>query len=399
MNVQWSDLLFLALAARALGQRFSLGWSPANYLVLIYLASSLLSLSGTAELRAGMGQYAKELYLVAVYAVFASFARRALAPERIAASLVVIAGVLSALCLLAVGAYALFGFTVPRFGVVMPLPYLGPFYRLYGTFSSPEYLVNFLTCVTPLALTRALASKRGRVFWSMAVFAIVAAACATIGHGIAGLVFAATASTARFWRPRHRVLAAIAFGVAVGLVLVVNVLLVVAVREVQVVNSRNLSTPPAPYPYVAREDRAGAPSIRVEVTYNVMAYWLLKRVAIEAFLHRPWIGVGLGAFHGETERAVSRGVLPSDYREHDPHSTWFGRLAETGLVGTLALAGLWVGIFRCAARAAGSPDGATTTAFADGLLGVLINSINVDVMNFRFVWLAFGVLSGVAADS
>ena len=35
-------------------------------------------------------------------------------------------------------------------------------------------------------------------------------------------------------------------------------------------------------------------------------------------------------------------------------------------------------------------------ALAAGLIAVLVNSPNVDIMNFRFIWLAFGVLRGIS---
>ena len=37
------------------------------------------------------------------------------------------------------------------------------------------------------------------------------------------------------------------------------------------------------------------------------------------------------------------------------------------------------------------------TAVAAGLLGTLINSVNADVMNFRFVWVALGLVQGLAS--
>ena len=33
-------------------------------------------------------------------------------------------------------------------------------------------------------------------------------------------------------------------------------------------------------------------------------------------------------------------------------------------------------------------------AFWGGFMGILVNSINVDIMNFRFLWLGLGLLRG-----
>lgn len=402
-NIQWSDVLFLGLLTCTIMARPHMWRSRLDILVLLYLASSLPSFLSVAEPRPGFIEFAKHLYLAVMYGVVATLTWQFVPLTRIARWLAAVASVVAGVSLLAAAAYYIAGIAVPRLGVVMPLPYVGPFYRLYGPSPSPEHLVNFLAFAMPLVIVQALRSGPGRsqFIWTVALMAIVGAACFTAGHGIAGLVVAAALSLGRMWRDRRPVLVGTAVVAAFALVLAVNVLLVVAVRDVDITASRNMSVDKPPYPYAFHDEQAGAPSVTVEVTYNFMAYWVLKRVAFDAWLREPLKGVGLGAFHGETRRAVAEGRLGSDYREHDPHSTWFGRLAETGLVGTAALAVLWGGVLSYARRLSvvGDEQAEAAAALAAGLVGVLVNSLNVDVMNFRFIWLAFGTLRGVDARS
>lgn len=400
LNMQWSDVLFVPLLLCTVASRPRVRFSHIDVLVLVLLASSVPSLVGTTDLRAGLVQIARALYLIAVYGAVATLTGRLITPARMARWLAMVTTAVVALCLVALAAYYTAGITLPRVGAAMPLPYLGSFYRLYGTFLSPEYLVNFLTFGMPLALLQMRRGEpiRSRLIWTGIVVAIVVAACCTAGHGIAGLVVSASVCFVRAVRHDRPVLAAAAVVATVGLVLIVNVLLIAAVRDVTVVASRNTAVENPRYPYAATDEQSGTPSVRAEVTYNVMAYWLLKRIALDAFWRAPWRGVGLGAFHGETRRAVAEGRLRSDYREHDPHSSWFGRLAETGLIGTSALAALWLAVlvqaFRLAAR--GGSQAEIAAALAAGLVGLLVNSMNVDAMNFRFIWLAFGTLRGMA---
>ena len=73
-------------------------------------------------------------------------------------------------------------------------------------------------------------------------------------------------------------------------------------------------------------------------------------------------------------------------------------MAETGIIGTVALGMLWFVMLRLAYGmvVAGGPQADVVLALAAGLIAVLVNSPNVDVMNFRFIWLAFGALRGAS---
>ena len=400
-NIQWADVLFPALLLCTIALRPFPRLLRLDMLVLLYLASSLPSLLGTTELRLGAVQLAKHGYLALLYGVTAILVARLVSPERLARWLASVAAVVAAVCLLAVALYYATGVAVPRLGAVMPLPYLGEIYRLYGAFPSPEYLMNFLAFSAPLAILQVLRSDaiRHRRTWYAALVAILVAAVFTAGHGIVGLAAALTLSLARAWRHRRPTLIAFVAIATVGLFIAVNLLLVFAVRDLQVVTSRDMTIEPPAHPYVFHDEQVGAPKVSVDLTYNFMGYWLLKELAWEAFLRKPVQGVGLGSFHNETRRAAAEGRVPAEYREIDPHSTWLGRLAETGLMGTLALAFLWVGMLRHAYRlaAAGGPPADVAVALAAGLVALLVNSPNVDVMNFRFVWLVFGALRGASA--
>ncbi|HVE13970.1 MAG TPA: hypothetical protein VNI01_11285, partial [Elusimicrobiota bacterium] len=85
------------------------------------------------------------------------------------------------------------------------------------------------------------------------------------------------------------------------------------------------------------------------------------------------------------------------YRAADPHCTPLGRLAETGLLGGLSLAALWVGLFWWAVPIVRrhDPAGWMARALLAGCIGLLVNSLNAEVMHFRFLWVALGLLRGL----
>lgn len=398
-NIQWGDVIFPALLMCTVAMRPSFRLIGPDVLVLVYLASSLPSLLGATELRPGIVQFAKHGYVTLLYGVIAVLTANGFAPVRLARWLAGVAAAVASVCVLTMGIYYLTGIAVPRLGAVMSLPYVGQLYRPYGLFPSPEYLVNFLAFATPLAILQVLRSgeEGRRGLWVTALVVILIVAVFTVGHGIVGLVAGATLSLARAWHHRPRLLVAAAVATAM-LFIAVNALLFVAVQDLRIVTSRDTSVGRPAYRGVFHDEEAGTPMVSVDVTYNVMGYWLLKQLAWDAFLEAPWQGIGLGAFRNETRRAASEGRIPSGFREYDPHSTWLGRMAETGLVGTIALGMLWLGMLRLAYRVAadGGYHSDVAVALAAGLVAVLVNSPNVDVMNFRFVWLAFGALRGTS---
>ena len=130
----------------------------------------------------------------------------------------------------------------------------------------------------------------------------------------------------------------------------------------------------------------------LHVTYNVMSYARIKQVAWRAFTEHPIAGVGLDQFHVETRRAFEEGRLTSPYREIDPHSTLPGRFAETGVIGGITLLLLWVVWARMTLAGTRSAIGrAAAAAFA----GLLVSSLNADIMNFRFLWVIAGLMRGL----
>ena len=77
-------------------------------------------------------------------------------------------------------------------------------------------------------------------------------------------------------------------------------------------------------------------------------------------------------------------------------SEFFGRFAETGLAGGLTLIALWIAIGVAVDRLVVShPDSWIAIAAAAGIIGTLVNTMNADVMNFRFLWVALGLVRGL----
>ena len=305
--------------------------------------------------------------------------------------------VTSALSLVAALAFALTGSVWTLFGQPMPLPYVGTVFRLGGTLESPEFFGNLLTVAVPFAIVcRAQAADRRP--WTVALAAMAVAAVMTFSKGLAGCLVAVIVLLWPDWRGRRGAAAFKVASVAVAtlLVLAFNVTAAVTVRKVDVAFGKDSTIPPPPYIY-ARQEAAGADTVQVRIAYNPMSYYLVKKAEWVAWRRQPILGIGSGTFHLEAERAYQEGRLTQAYRRIAAHSTIFGRLAETGLVGLATLAVALVGAWRCtlaATRASGS-DRQMAWACLAGFAGLFINGINVDIMHFRFLWLGLAAVRAI----
>lgn len=359
-----------------------------DWAVLSYLATSLLSLALSPS-PDGAEAFAKQMYLAGVYVAFACIAARGDADRTVRWGAA--AAVAAAACGLT--GTALFFITNGRasvFGEAMALPYLGRVFRLRGLFETPEMFVEYMAFAVPLLLAL---SERGRSEarrWRLGALAGGAAAVLTFGRGLPGLCAGALYerwhSLGALRRP---------IGLLVGLgVLAMNLALAASVRRVDLDHGIDATVGPAHHPYGAQEPGFGAPRITVAVTYDPMSYALLKAVAWDAFRAAPWTGVGLGRFPTAAAAAHRAGSLPARYRNSRPHSTWLGRLAETGVIGAVAQVVLWGCILAALSTWEAGGCAWFERALLAGLLSIFINSLNVDAMNFRFVWVALGLVRG-----
>ena len=129
---------------------------------------------------------------------------------------------------------------------------------------------------------------------------------------------------------------------------------------------------------------AGAP-IPLTATYHLRQtnYTINKRAALLIGQRHPLLGVGPGRFAASTPALVTEGRYPAYFGRFDPHSTWLGAFAETGVLGFLALLVLVIVLGRSGGQAVLGP-------VAVVLLLYLVASTFKDMANFRGVWVLVG---------
>jgi hypothetical protein len=388
-NASRADLIFIPLAVSILALAgFRWSWRRADLAVALYLLGSLPALAVSAEPRASAVELIRQLYLAGIYFVVAIAVRQQFA-RAVGRGLAFGAVLLSAIglifvVLLMTGAWPL----APTIGEYMQLPYIGDTLRLRALTATPAMFACLLTVAVPFAI--AFCREHARA-WCAAAILMTTAVFFTFSHVIAGFAVAVLIAT---WpslaaRPTLRRLAVAAVA---AVVIAFNLAATVSITSLAYGDSGFVDSTQYQYAVGQGEARIGGAAI----TYNVMSYARIKQVAWSTFLEHPIAGIGLDRFHEATARAYSEGRLTHSYREIDPHSTLPGRLAECGIIGGVTLLLLWAAwgaMARDVART--GPDWMLGYAGGAALAGLLVASINADIMNFRFLWVIAGLLRGL----
>ena len=390
-NARATDAVFV-VAAVAILAKAKWSWPQFTALDLAvagYIAGSVISVLLSPDPRSGAIELVRQSYLVAIYIVIVLAVRQGLATT-VATGLASSGAVLAAVGVIALIIQAVFGVGTDRIGPVMTLPYLGPTLRLSALTVSPAMFACVLAVSVPFVMLHPeIAASRARSW--LAGFVMAIATAMTFSHSVAGV--AVSAVTAAWQRLRERSLRLAAVAAAAAIVIGFNFAATVSIRSIGDSPIRDNTI----YHYAVDGGRARIAGVDVE--YETMSYFRIKQVAWDAFTSRPLTGIGLDRFHEITEVAFQQGRLTEPYRIIDPHSTVMGRLAEAG-----AHRRGHADRFLDRDRARDPPTtGAAydhrhawmATAAAAALLGTLVNTMNADVMNFRFAWVVLGLVRGL----
>jgi hypothetical protein len=400
LGARLPEIVFVALTAVLLYERqLSLRqFHRLDWFVLLYLAGGLPSLLASKDVLASAIELGRHCYLALAYVVVAMVVAQSRA-VLVATSLA--AGVIGLAAIGLIGAllHSRVPFDAPLLGEAMVVPYFGEVFRVRALTASPTMLVCALTAALPLALSFAVQDRneqgRSRLLGLAGVLVGAMAAILTFSHAVPSLVLAVFIAAwpllARWARWRSVVGVAVAGGI-----LLANLTLVATIRSVETPRAE-VVTDTRQYHHAVGTGEWHVGELRV--AYELIGYFRLKQIALEAFAEHPWNGVGLDRFHELTDRAFIDGRLPSIYRAIDPHSSLLGRLAETGVLGGVTLVALWVAAVtagRRLSRSARFPW--LARAATASLIGLIVAAVNVDIMNFRVLWAVLGLLRGLTEE-
>ncbi|MBK9107271.1 MAG: hypothetical protein IPM92_02530 [Saprospiraceae bacterium] len=120
-------------------------------------------------------------------------------------------------------------------------------------------------------------------------------------------------------------------------------------------------------------------------------YYTFKKTAWQIFKEHKWFGTGPDNYNSSVDALKEKGQYPSNLPAYDPHSTWLGSLATSGIFAFLILLGFAIYIILNLIYLWPLQD---HFSFLLVLLTFIIfaESISMDIMNFRHYWVFMAVL-------
>jgi len=404
-KIQIADFIFLFLLGAWLREfyckqvrftRTSLGIP-----IVLYLGTSLIAVFNSSNIKNSIVEFIGILYLAALFYLIVNVIRDRDRFEMTVKLWLITSGLVAFLGILGIFFAYVFGIKTPLVGKYASFPYLGHIYRAYSTFGvNAKFISSYLNIALPisLALFLYLDEKKDRLFYGVLLLLFMCVLFFTFSRGWLGLAVAAYLVLARFQKPEwyYRIAR-----ILIGLFIIFFGLFFLLISRWQFVdfqikratveNNRNIK------PSIAfTEPGEGLGKVGVEIGYIDTTYYRLKRVAVEMIRDHPFIGVGLGVFNDEIARYKKEGRLPDIFPILDPHCMILGKAAQTGLVGLVALVILWGGAIRKALNMSLAAKDhyfrILSWAMFASLVGFIIQSIDMDIMNFRFLWFLFALV-------
>lgn len=128
------------------------------------------------------------------------------------------------------------------------------------------------------------------------------------------------------------------------------------------------------------------------------AYLTIKRAMWRVFTEHPWLGVGPDQFSFQLPAQKAAGLFPRYFPDYQPHSTWFGALAEGGIIAFTALVGATLSLWReIRAQAVNWGRNAEVRSLVAYLFVFFVAAMSMDTFHLRYLWVPLGMLLGVYA--
>jgi len=368
---------------------------PVVFIAGALILANVLSFLNSVYMRGSILNFAGSIYLILIFVVFSSvISSDAGLFFKIIKTIFFAAVVVSVIGISAVLGYRLLG--IMEFSPLLLLSStrttVVSFPRLGSTLALPEMFINF--SIIGLACTMIIWYMNKdffKVILSMylSIFIIIAANMLAYSRSLAGLFLTGAVGSFlvrakdRFYR----------FIVPVFCVLAAGFMFMSIATSIWSV-----------YP-LTFDLGSGQGNARIEFNRTPDIRAMLKDAALRITASHPIFGIGQGMFPGnfidyidkdKYKATLALSSITAERPAIDPHSSYFGTLAETGIIGFGAMAALIVYLIGRSIRSFACSD-KTDIAFAHrwlfaAFIGYLLNAIYVDIFTMRFFWLALSLL-------
>ncbi len=362
--------------------------------LILLIIVNLFSFLGSIDISKSLIDYLGLLYLAALFIVF-SFIIKEKSIFKSAINIIFLVSIVASIIgLISLVCFKAFRFTwIQNFLLISQIKAsIAPLARIKSTFLTPEMFITFmqLGLVCGLILFEFQEKARRKVLSILGILIILLASVFAYSRPLTGLFL----------------LLAFAFLVKKGNKLLISLKIFTTFLFVVLLLGAIISSIWMIYPVTISKDK-DTKSVSITFQNSPDIRGILRKAAFSIGLKKPFFGIGQGMFtydlknHIDLETA-GHTLKTNDFSsnlEMDPHSTYFGALAETGFLGLGAMMLFLVLIITTSLK---SIKESIPSKYRNAeiyllvsLIGYLIIACFTDIFAFRQFWINIALLTSV----
>ena len=390
-KVQIPELIFIPLflvwlpnAWKSLSiKKLKLNWL--EYAVITFILIAILSAFASGATRSWL-EVAGLFYLFLVYFVFKSSLKNMPDANAFLLTSFIICGLVASLS-------GISGWVLTRLGIetilAMPAniyyPYLGFIGRATGWMVSPNMLFNLLGVCFLLYLPAFIDLRHKKIKHYLVLIILAAGILFTFSKSILLLILC-TLFIIYF---KYHLSPSFKFSIASLSVL----LFIIFIAGTHILIRKNDTVD-----WSQRKEKAYTEADPFRQFGNHKLYYtnyaVNHKTALKAGLENPLLGLGPGMYNEYVGHLKKDGLYPLNFINFDPHSTYLGALAELGFFGFGALLFLSLQIILIL-RSNKTFSHTIIIGLSACFLFMALEAINMDIINFRHLWILLGALAGI----
>jgi hypothetical protein len=258
-------------------------------------------------------------------------------------------------------------------------PYLGTIYRLCGPCYSPNILLSvFYGCLFFSALSKPKTTKAHWTKW-IGISLMLLACLLTYSKSFLVIV-----AWLIYWFAFKKVKSKLLFYIVFVLL---SILLVSSSHFLIIKNDAGLLEKIKTERFFSNNKKAAIGNYAIYAS----TYRILYEKSMDVFTKNPLLGVGSGQFPAEFEKYKNAGLAPKHLPNYQPHSSYWGTLAENGLIGFLTIFSIIALITGYLFKNFQENDFLHILMIV--LACFLIEAFTTDIFHFRHFWIFLSIVS------
>ena len=263
-------------------------------------------------------------------------------------------------------------------------PYFGEIYRIQSTMKSPSMMANFLLIGGTLSFSYFLNNRK---FYFLIIFLIIFSCfllsltksiiCFLLSLSLIFILNLDLKRKFKLW-----LISIILLTLATIYLLATH--FIFSFSEINILNNNNI--------FIVNENYYIIKIYNFDLFIYPSSYFYNKIASFKAFNSSYLFGIGPGNYNLYIEYLKKINTHPLNFPSWDPHSTYFGTLAENGTIGLIIIILFFYDFIKKSLINLNSYK-FINFAMLSILIGIIIDAFSLDIMKFRHLWIFFALMS------